>query len=247
MNDFAAKARRGRGPVWGLLKRAALAVLTFHLPVTRVTRPVFSGLYHLHVFGREGIAWTLRFFWFEPLFRSRCESVGESFRMELLPYITGRGRINIGRSVRLSGKSSFGFSALLWGAGRTPSICIGDDTFIGHDCSFSVASSITIGEHCLLAGGVTVRDIDGHHSDALARRESQPQPPEAVAPVIIGDDVWIGAGAIILKGVTIGERAIVGAGAVVTRNVPADCIVAGNPARVVRELHSRSEEGRKVA
>ena len=54
--------------------------------------------------------------------------------------------------------------------------------------------------------------------------------------MVIGDDVWIGAGAIILKGVTIGERSIVGAGAVVTRGVPADSVVAGNPAQIVRRL-----------
>jgi maltose O-acetyltransferase len=53
---------------------------------------------------------------------------------------------------------------------------------------------------------------------------------------VIEDDVWIGANAIILKGVTIGARSIVGAGAVVSRDVPPDCVVAGNPARVVKEL-----------
>jgi maltose O-acetyltransferase len=57
-----------------------------------------------------------------------------------------------------------------------------------------------------------------------------------VLPVIIGDDVWIGHGAVILKGVTIGDRAVIGAGAVVTRGVPADTVVAGNPARVVKRL-----------
>ena len=59
-------------------------------------------------------------------------------------------------------------------------------------------------------------------------------------PVKIGDDVWIGQGAVILKGVKIGDRAIVGAHAVVTRDVPADAIVAGNPARLIRQNPSRS-------
>ncbi len=59
------------------------------------------------------------------------------------------------------------------------------------------------------------------------------QPIDAVH---IGDDVWIGQGAIVLKGVTIGHRSVVGAGAVVTKDVPADVVVAGNPARIVKHL-----------
>ena len=57
------------------------------------------------------------------------------------------------------------------------------------------------------------------------------------APVTIGDDVWIGANCIILKGVTIGARSVIGAGSVVTKSIPADCIAAGNPCRIVKSLH----------
>ena len=67
-------------------------------------------------------------------------------------------------------------------------------------------------------------------------RRTSPAPPEAIKPVLIGDDVWIGADAKILKGVAIGDRSIVGAGAIVTKSVPPDVIVAGNPARVVKSL-----------
>jgi len=183
-------------------------VLTSHLPVPGVTKPLVRTLYGLHVLARESIAWGLRFFWYEPLFRGQCVSVGDGFQMERLPYIAGRGRISIGRKVRLSGKSSFGFG----NRGQDPSIDIGDGTFIGHDCSFGVAESIRIGKNCLLAGGVSVRDFDGHPTDARERRAHQPTPREAIRPVVIGDDVWIGAGAIILKGVTLGDRSIVGAG-----------------------------------
>jgi acetyltransferase-like isoleucine patch superfamily enzyme len=56
------------------------------------------------------------------------------------------------------------------------------------------------------------------------------------APVTIEDDVWIGAQCIILKGVTIGARSIIGAGSVVTKDIPADCVAAGNPCRIIKEL-----------
>ena len=69
-----------------------------------------------------------------------------------------------------------------------------------------------------------------------AIESGEPTPPEGIRPVTIGDDVWIGANALILKGVSIGDRAIVGAGAVVTKDVAADVVVAGNPARVVKRL-----------
>lgn len=231
--SIAVKIREGRGPVWGGLKRAAKAVLHFHLPVGPVTRPLFRALYALHVCGREGLGWALRFFWYEPLFRSQCAAVGDGFQMEQLPYITGHGRITVGDGVRLSGKPSFGFSNRLY---PRPELRIGDDTFIGHDCSFNVARSVTLGRHCLLAAGVRVYDFDGHPVDAARRRANEPTPPEGVAPVVIGDDVWIGNHALILKGVTIGDRAIIGAGAVVTKDVAADTVVAGNPARVVKHL-----------
>ncbi len=234
MQSTVIKLRRGQGPLWGGLKRAARRGLSCHMPVTELTRPVFAMLFGLHVVVREACAWIVRFLWSEPLFRSQCASVGAGFRMERLPYLLGRGTISIGRDVRLSGKSNIGFSNRY---GREPALTIGDGTFIGHDCSFSIADSITIGRHCLLAGGVSVRDHDGHSVDARERRENRPAPPESIRPIVIGDDVWIGADAIILKGVTIGDRAVVGAGAVVTGDVPPDSVIVGNPARVVKKIH----------
>lgn len=229
---------RRRGPVWNAAKRVVLWLLTMHLPVNRLTRPFFSACYGLHVFVREVLIWCCRFFWYEPLFRSQCRAIGRGFRMEKLPYITGRGEIRIGDSVRLSGKPSLAFNNRYLEA---PELAIGDGTFIGHDCSFTAGKSIRIGNHCLLAGGVRVSDQDGHPLNAEQRRAGQPTPWADVHPVVIGDDVWIGAGAVVLKGVTIGDRAIIGTRAVVTKDVPADCVFAGNPARVVKRLSAGSD------
>lgn len=232
--SWMSKLRRGEGPVWGRLKRAARAVLAFHLPVNIVTRPLFRLLYAFHVGVREGWIWVRRFFWNEPLFRSQCEAVGPGFQVEEMPYLQGRGRIVLGRGVRLSGKPSISFGRPT-PDGRSPELVIGDGTFIGHHCGFNVGRSVRVGKHCLFAGGVQVYDMDGHPVDADERRAGKPTPPEAILPVVIGDDVWIGNEAIVLKGVTIGDRAIVGARSVVTKDVPQDAIVAGNPARVVAE------------
>jgi acetyltransferase-like isoleucine patch superfamily enzyme len=199
-----------------------------------VLKPAFGGLYLLHVATREGVQWLARFLWYEPLFRSQCADIGPRFRMEKLPYVVGQGTIKLGADVRLSGKSSIAFTnGYPWGR---PALHVGDGTFIGHGCAFAVAKSIHIGARCLLAAGVRVRDHDGHPLDARGRVAGEMAPADRVAAVVIGDDVWIGTNASLLKGVTIGARAVIGADSVVTRDVSPDTIVAGNPARELRHV-----------
>lgn len=225
------KARTSTGLIWKLARGLAVRAYEFHLPVTSVTKPAAGLLYGFHVVAREAIIWGLRFIWYEPLFRSQCERVGDRLQMEKLPYITGVGKIVVGNNVRLSGKSSFGFGNRVY---PNPSLVIGDHTFIGHNCAFLVAQSISVGNHCLLAGGVRLSDYDGHPIDYRERRLNAPISPDSIRPIVIGDDVWIGAGASILKGVRIGDRSIIGAGSVVTADIPPDVIAAGNPARVIK-------------
>ena len=95
--------------------------------------------------------------------------------------------------------------------------------------------SITVGNHVKIGGNSILIDTDAHNLDYLVRR-GQYTDWGVSKPIVIEDDVFIGANCLILKGVTIGARSIVAAGSVVTRNVPADCIVGGNPARVIRRL-----------
>lgn len=94
------------------------------------------------------------------------------------------------------------------------------------------AQEVTIGEHCTLSWDVQVLDTDFH----TIVRDGSPRP--SVAPVRIGDRVWIGTRAVVLKGVTVGAGAVVAAGAVVTADVPAGAVVAGVPARVVGAVDS---------
>lgn len=92
------------------------------------------------------------------------------------------------------------------------------------------ANHITIGDNCAIAGDVLIQDTDFH---PILDEDGNPKPMSK--PIYIGNHVWICAKAVILKGVTIGDGAIVAAGTVVTKDVPARCVVAGNPAKVVRE------------
>jgi acetyltransferase-like isoleucine patch superfamily enzyme len=104
---------------------------------------------------------------------------------------------------------------------------IGESTFINAGTSISACRHVRIGSECEIGPGVLIMDSDFHLAGNLARR-----PPSS--PVWIGDKVWIGAHAIVLKGVTIGDAAVVAAGSVVTSDVPARTVVAGVPARVIR-------------
>lgn len=101
-----------------------------------------------------------------------------------------------------------------------------DGGFINEGVEITCASNITIGEGATIGRGVIVRDYDGHNIDLPGF--------EIAKPIVIGRNVWIGQRAMILKGVSIGDGAIIGAGSVVTKDVPSGSIVAGNPARIIK-------------
>ena len=98
-----------------------------------------------------------------------------------------------------------------------------------------IHESARIGTNVKIGGCVLITDTDAHPMDYMARRSSNEGTKSA--PVVIEDDVWVGAHCIILKGVTIGARSIIGAGSVVTKSIPADCVAAGNPCRVIKSLN----------
>jgi acetyltransferase-like isoleucine patch superfamily enzyme len=92
-----------------------------------------------------------------------------------------------------------------------------------------------IGDRCLIGDSVIIYDSDFHNLQPEIRRDAR----TSCAPVTIGDNVWIGSRAMILKGVTIGDDSVIGAMSLVNSSIPARCVAAGNPARVIRELVQR--------
>jgi len=158
------------------------------------------------------------------------ESVGEGFtfikpwHVEVFgdPVSLGRHAVVIAapdKRVRLS----------VWSDRRRGGITIGDWCMLCPGSWIGSAESITIGDNCMIATDAYITDCDWH---GLYDRIS----PGRSAAVSIGDNVWIGARAIVCKGVVIGKNAVVGAGAVVVENVPDNAVVGGNPARVVKRL-----------
>ena len=168
-----------------------------------------------------------------PIVQSLSRDFGKHISIERLPYIWGRGILSFGDNLSISGKISIAFARRPEGL---PEFVVGRGVFIGHDSAFMLARSIMIGDFCLIGGGVRIQDNDGHPLDGDLRKKHEKISEESIAPVVLGENVWIGARATILKGVTIGDNAVVGTGSVVTKDVPANTVVAGNPARVIKSI-----------
>lgn len=169
-----------------------------------------------------------------------------TWRFYGLPYIRCGGRgsaISIGRYfVAVSSLSHNSFGIIQRVVIRTvrhgAKVIIGDHVGIS-GCTISAGSSITIGNWVSIGSGVVISDGDAHPIDPEERRAGL---GGATKPIVIEDDVFIGARAIVLKGVTIGKGAVIGAGSVVTKDVPAFAIAVGNPAHVVGDSRKRKSK-----
>ena len=110
-------------------------------------------------------------------------------------------------------------------------IHLGDRVYVNFGCTILDNAAVHIGHHTMIGPSVQIY-TPAHPLEAEARIQGW----EMAKAIVIGDEVWIGGGAILLPGVRIGSQAVVGAGAVVSRDVSPHSVVAGNPARVIREL-----------
>lgn len=140
------------------------------------------------------------------------------FRLALAP----QGKLHVGEEV------VFERDATLECGGK---LVIGDRCIFGHHCTVAAKEDIEIGHDCLIAEMVSIRDHDHAFEDFTVPIRDQ---GETCAPVRIGNNVWLAARVVVVKGVTIGDNAIIGAGAVVTKDIPAGAIAVGVPARVVK-------------
>ncbi len=144
--------------------------------------------------------------------------------------------------ITLKGRNTIARGTIIQGAGH---LTLGENSYLREYCVIGVNSEIRIGRDAMIAPAVTIRDTD----HAFARTDiPMNQQGITTAPVIIGDDVWIGHGASVLKGVTIGDGAIIAAGAVVTMDVAPYDIVGGVPARRIgSRLTGEAPDGELVS
>lgn len=144
-------------------------------------------------------------------------------------------KINIGEQIHIIAGGDRPVALTTWNfADQQGEIHIGDYCLLCPGVRIDSAVEVRLGNNCMLAAGAYLSDADWHdHYDRT-------RPIGKFAPVILQDNVWIGEGAMIGKGVTIGENSIVGARALVTRDVPANTVVGGNPATVLKSLDANA-------
>ena len=162
-----------------------------------------------------------------PLYqhRGRGSKIYGSVRMDTPPY----RRFSLGRRSVVES-----FSCINNAVGD---VIIGDYTRIGiHN---TIIGPVTIGSHVNLAQGITVTALNHNFEDTDKRIDEQGISTKAVT---IEDDVWVGANAVILPGVTIGRHSVVAAGAVVTKDVPENTVVGDVPAKIIKQLIAKSQQ-----
>lgn len=160
--------------------------------------------------------------------------IGRNFRTNGRLVIRGPGRVEIGDDVNAWAHAEKNVLITFAPESR---IRIGSGTRL-NGAGIQARTQITIGERCIL-GSTLLLDTDHHPLDPARRHD--PTAPVASAPITIGDNVWLGGQSAVLKGVTIGENSVVAFRAVVASDVPANVVVAGNPARIVRRLDQSDE------
>ena len=176
----------------------------------------------------------LKFFLLEGL-THKVILVGSNVTFSVPVRSGGKGTLKIGND------NTFGFhlsprlgngEILLQARSPESEITLGCNTVINNNTSIIANSRITIGSRCLIGDGVVIFDSDFHQIDPILRNEGNGE----VSPVTIGDNVWIGSRAMILKGVEIGENSVIGAMSVVIKSVPPNTVAAGVPCRALRRV-----------
>ena len=229
LETFVLKVRRGETPFYRRLRDLARSLRTSVLPVPRFLYPLLRFIFHGQQRIGLGLRWLLTYFYIDPLFRSRCVSVGKRFRLWRMPFVVGHAKIYIGDDVNFFGQVDV-FSGRIF---DEPKLILGNRVDLGHGCIFIVNKEIVIEDDVNVASGVRFFDTDAHPRDAADRIADLPPRPEEVKPVRIGRYAWIGHNVFIMKGVTIGEGAVIGVNSVVISDIPPYSVAMGNPARVV--------------
>ena len=193
---------------------------------------------HVGLRQKNRVVWRLNRLWFrcfETFSLTSCHLGARCCFQVPVRVGGGQGTLTIGM------QNSFGFApATRLGRGtillqpRSPGarIVIGNGNAFSNNVTVAANESVSIGDDCLIGDLVAIMDCDFHETSPATRRRSHGQ----TAPVILGNNVWLGSRVVVCKGVTIGENSVVAVGSVVTKSVPPNTLVGGVPAKVIRVI-----------
>ena len=195
--------------------------------IIRAVKCSFNIHYHRFLFRLNGISFGRNMRIYNKMYLmkhidSSC-AIGDNFK-----FVSGDNFNPLARNV---------YGSIYIGSGGGH-LTIGNNVGVSSSCIWC-SKSVTIGNNVKIGCGCIILDTDSHSLDFMDRRESRLDHTNTNRqPIVIENDVLIGTHSIILKGVTIGARSIIGAGSVVTKDIPSDCIAAGNPCRVIKRINN---------
>lgn len=179
------------------------------------------------------------------LHHSKDITLGVNINFVGIPLVSARngGKISIGSNVTLNSLNdgyhiNMHSPTKLYADRPNAEIIVGDNTRINGACIHAY-KKIHIGKNCLIAANVQIMDGSGHDL-SFDNPSDRINTTGDVKPVIIHDNVWIGANSIILPGVTIGQGSVIAAGSVVVKDIPSIVVAGGNPAKVIKEAKKQS-------
>lgn len=174
------------------------------------------------------------FFYWKPLFSQHLESVPKHLNLMLtMPSIIGNPLISVGEYCTINGNMTI--------IGRTsqknrPKLTIGNKVFIGYGTGIFIGNEIIIGDYCLISEGCILRGYPGHPLDPASRLAGLAEDESQVGKIVLEKNVWLGQGVKINPGVTIGENSVIATGSIVTKDIPANVLAAGVPAKIIKTV-----------
>jgi acetyltransferase-like isoleucine patch superfamily enzyme len=235
-NDIKRWVKEGDSKSARLIRSTHHGVQNIEIPLIR---PVHGSIYRLHKVISGSIGWIIRVFYWTPLFKSRLESPAPKLYLYGgMPLLMGPIHISIGRRSRISGTTTFSGR---WCSEPTPSLVIGDNVDIGWQTTIAVGSSVKIGNNVRIAGRAFLAGYPGHPLNAKERAAGAPDLDNQVGDIVLEDNVWLATGVTVSAGVHIGDGTIVASGSVVTKDLPANVLAGGVPAKIIRPLSGEDD------
>jgi len=232
LNNFIDNIKKKSNPSYAFLYNLYKRINNINLNMPKLIVAFFYGE---RILRHQVWYWFSNKFYYEPLLRYRCDSVGKNLKTDGdIPLIEGSGKIVIGDNVRIGNRGAWILTSNLY---DKPELIIGNNTTINYLVGISVERRVEIGNNCIIAGETMVFDNNSH---ALHFENNRKMTKDDVAPIKIEDNVWIGMRSFICKGVTIGKGAVVAACSVVTKDIPPMTLAGGNPARIIKEIKTPS-------
>ncbi|ARU55225.1 MAG: acyltransferase [Pseudomonadales bacterium] len=215
----------------GSIRKIYRGLVQIQCPLIRV---VHHPLYVVHLALSALIRQWCNFWYWTPLFKSRLNSAPKVLHLYSgMPQVMGALELHIDEGARISGHSSFFGRSV---SGRIPTLTIGRNVDVGWQTTIAVGTRVQLDNDVRIAGKCYLAGFPGHPINPEPRRLGLPETDDQVGDIVLEENVWLATGVTVLPGVRIGRNSIIGTNSVVTRNIPANVIAAGSPARVIRQI-----------